>query len=94
VATRPVTLEVSGQILKLRTDTSDEKLEEIVHRVDQKVDMVRAGSPHVPASHLYLLAALLIAEDLEHALQEVDALRAEVAQFARDVLAELDESVV
>ena len=61
-----VTVEVGGQVLTLRTQNDPEYVRALAKYVDEKIESIARKNPRLSTSHLALLAAINLADEIHN----------------------------
>lgn len=91
-APRPVSVQIGGQTLSIRTNHDTEFVEQLADHIDRKVAELQQAAPTAPISKLLMLASMTVAEELFRARQEIDRLRDEITQRTDAMLGLLDQA--
>jgi len=87
-------VQLAGVPMRLKTSHDSATVEELVRRVNEKVEKIMSGSPNISFQKAVLLASLHLAEDLvvvkEQSLVELDHLETK----AKKILSELESSPI
>lgn len=86
-----VEVNILGQRMLLKADHDPQHVERLASFVRRKLDEVTTAGP-VSTTKLAILAALNIAEDYFHTLDESREFKRQVANKSRAMLAELDDT--
>lgn len=89
-APSPVTIEIRGKRLSIRTDHDPEHVLQLARYVDSKVRSLQTAAPNAPFEKLLMLASLNIAEELFESQEAVVRMRRGVTERTEAMLALLD----
>lgn len=90
-ASRPVSVQIGGQTLSIRTTHDAEFVERLAAHIDGKVAELQQAAPTASLSKLLMLASMTVAEELFQARQEIDNLRGEITERADAMLGLLEQ---
>ena len=89
---KPVSVEIRGQRLSIRSNHDPEFVHSLATHIDQKVAELQQAAPAVSLSKLLMLASMTVAEELFEARQEIDRLRDEITDRTDAMLDLLEEA--
>lgn len=88
---KPVSVEIRGQRLSVRSNHDPEFVQRLADHIDQKVGELQQMAPAVSLSKLLMLASMTVAEELFEAREEIDRLREEITERTDAMLSLLEE---
>lgn len=83
---RPLSIELGGHQLTVRSDADNETVSAIVAYVNERLDTIEGAAPRAPSDKVALLCALNIAEELFAERARHDELKARVATDSKRLL--------
>lgn len=86
----PVTVEIRGKRLSIRTDHEHDHVLQLARYVDSTVRSLQTAAPNAPFEKLLMLASLNIAEELFEAQEAVVRMRRGVTERTEAMMALLD----
>lgn len=90
---RPVTLEIAGERLSLRTDRDEAFLQELAAYVSSQIETLRGSARNVAIQHVYLLVALKLADELYDERERSAALMSELADRSKRMIDMVDREL-
>ena len=90
---RPIQIKILDHVYLLKSDESEEQVQEIVQFVNDKLEEIRVHTDRLPEVKIALLAAFHVANDYFQLLRERDGLKHNVEQRARSLNLQIDSVV-
>lgn len=87
----PVTVEIQGQRLSIRSDREPSFVHGLADYVDEKVEALQKAAPTASMDKLLMLASLTVAEELFESRQELRQLRRQVEERTASMAELIDE---
>lgn len=83
-------IQLMGRELRLRSDESGERLQELARYVDAKVTSITGKKPDGPDPHLLMVAALQLADEIFKLRAEQAELTAKLRSSSRSLLGRIE----
>jgi cell division protein ZapA len=87
----PISVEIRGQRLTIRSDRDSVFVEGLAKYIDAKVAELQSAAPTAPFDKLLMLASLTVAEELFEARGQLDELRRQLKERTASMASLLEE---
>lgn len=87
----PVTIEIGGTKLSIKTDRTLDSVTELAQYIDEKLDALTQAAPSVKKEKLLLMVSMTVAEELFETRQELTELKSSVQSIVGNCLKMIDD---
>ena len=89
--TRPVTIEIRGQRLTIRSDRDPEFVQQLARYIDSTLQQLHESAPTAPNDKLLLLAGMTVAEELFEMRDQLDEMQQRLDETTETMFELIDQ---
>jgi cell division protein ZapA len=86
----PITIEIQGQRLSIRSDREAAFVHSLARYIDNKLGSLQSAAPTAPMDKLLMLASMTVAEELFETRQELRRLRSQLEEKTESIFELID----